>query len=294
MKKITILTVALALVLSGCGSEIPAENRTEEPTQSTEAVQTAPAAEETTLPTFLITEETTVPPETEPAATETESRGETGTVIARSLNVRESPSISGFKVGTLQYGDRVTIFETKPVNGMIWGHIDSGWISMDYVQIGKNPISQQNQKTELPTEPTQAPEQEIVPPVPTEPVFQEEPTETIPQPAETQPPSEQPLPQNPPEESAPTEPVPCLHQWTVIENIPAEYTYEHYVVCSCGERFSDAAAWKTHSESFSGEALLNHTGYASGSDKTEVSPPMVSWKCDLCGSTKTISAWDNP
>lgn len=58
--------------------------------------------------------------------------GQKGTVNASSgLRIRTGPSTSYGIVGYLNYGDRVTIQETK--SG--WGKISSGWISLDYVDL---------------------------------------------------------------------------------------------------------------------------------------------------------------
>lgn len=56
----------------------------------------------------------------------------TGTVIAEGgLRVRAGAGNDYKVVSGLEYGDRVTILETK--NG--WGRIEAGWISMDYVDM---------------------------------------------------------------------------------------------------------------------------------------------------------------
>ena len=300
MKKITIITAVLALTLSGCGNAKPAETEdiflTEAPTQVTEAAETTAAAEEATLPVTEPTEAETQPAETEAVTEPTEPEGESGTVTSRSLNVREGPSISALKVGALKQGDVVTVFETQTVNGMFWGRIDSGWISMDYIRLGGEPIRQQAPDASQPAATEENNWQE--PQTPADPVLpeQNEKPDPIPKPTENQTPPEQtdPAPPQISEEPAPTQPKACQHHWSAVANIPAEYEYSHYVVCVCGTRFPDAAAWQAHSNSYSGEELLSHTGYASGSDKTEVSPAKVTWKCDHCGITKTISAWDNP
>lgn len=81
---------------------------------------------------------------TEPTASSgNEGNGSTGTnvgsaaesgsgnavVIATQLNVRESPTTDSDKVGSLSYGDRVTITDTQ--DG--WGKIAKGWIYLKYV-----------------------------------------------------------------------------------------------------------------------------------------------------------------
>lgn len=50
------------------------------------------------------------------------------------LNVRSGAGTNHSVVGSLGNGARVTILETKTVNGTTWGRISNGWISMDYVK----------------------------------------------------------------------------------------------------------------------------------------------------------------
>ncbi len=56
------------------------------------------------------------------------------TVVADCLCVRKNAGTSNSVVGYLYDGAKVEIFETKNVNGMTWGRISNGWISMDYVK----------------------------------------------------------------------------------------------------------------------------------------------------------------
>jgi uncharacterized protein YgiM (DUF1202 family) len=58
----------------------------------------------------------------------------TGTVnVSDFLRVRSGPGTNYEIVGYLNPNERVTITETTVVDGMTWGKISSGWISMDYV-----------------------------------------------------------------------------------------------------------------------------------------------------------------
>ena len=57
----------------------------------------------------------------------------TGTVNASSLNIRSQAGMSGAVVGGLSNGQTVEILEQMTVDGMTWGRISSGWISMTYV-----------------------------------------------------------------------------------------------------------------------------------------------------------------
>ena len=56
------------------------------------------------------------------------------TVIADCLRVRSEASTTSAIVGYLYAGTKVEILETKTVNGVQWGRISKGWISMDYVE----------------------------------------------------------------------------------------------------------------------------------------------------------------
>lgn len=63
-------------------------------------------------------------PETNTGTTD----GGTYFITASELNIRDSASVNGNRVGSYTEGTKVTILETK--NG--WGRTDKGWISMDY------------------------------------------------------------------------------------------------------------------------------------------------------------------
>ena len=66
----------------------------------------------------------------------TDSDGnETGTVIGNGLNIRSGAGADYPAVGTLNYGDRVTILEQKKVGETTWGKTSKGWISLDYVSM---------------------------------------------------------------------------------------------------------------------------------------------------------------
>ena len=59
----------------------------------------------------------------------------TGTVIGNGLNIRSGAGADYPAVGSLNYGDRVTILEQKTVGDTTWGKISKGWISLDYVSL---------------------------------------------------------------------------------------------------------------------------------------------------------------
>ena len=56
------------------------------------------------------------------------------TVKADCLRVRSAAGTGNSVVGYLYTGAKVTILETTTVDGMTWGKIATGWISMDYVK----------------------------------------------------------------------------------------------------------------------------------------------------------------
>ncbi len=56
------------------------------------------------------------------------------TVTASVLRIRSGAGTTYSVVTTLKKGTKVTILETKTVNGVLWGKTDRGWLSMDYVK----------------------------------------------------------------------------------------------------------------------------------------------------------------
>jgi len=60
---------------------------------------------------------------------------QTGTVIGNGLNIRSGAGSDYPAVGSLNYGDRVTILEEKKVGDTTWGKISKGWISLDFVAL---------------------------------------------------------------------------------------------------------------------------------------------------------------
>ena len=59
----------------------------------------------------------------------------TGTVIGNGLNIRTGAGSDYPAVGSLNYGNRVTILEEKKVGDTTWGKISEGWISLDFVSL---------------------------------------------------------------------------------------------------------------------------------------------------------------
>ncbi len=56
------------------------------------------------------------------------------TVIADCLRVRKQIGTDSRIADLLYYGEQVTVFETRTVDGTVWGRVHKGWICMDYVE----------------------------------------------------------------------------------------------------------------------------------------------------------------
>lgn len=65
----------------------------------------------------------------------TDDGTQSGTVIGNGLNIRSGAGSDYPAVGTLNYGDRVTILEKKNVGDTTWGKTSKGWISLDFVSL---------------------------------------------------------------------------------------------------------------------------------------------------------------
>lgn len=64
----------------------------------------------------------------------TETEGVAGTVTATGLNVRSGAGTNYTRVDILSKGTKVTVYETKTVNGAKWGRIGANrWVSLTYV-----------------------------------------------------------------------------------------------------------------------------------------------------------------
>ena len=69
----------------------------------------------------------------------------TGYVVkCDALNIRAGAGTKYEKVGKLTVGTKVTVLETQKVGSTLWGRIDKGWISMDYIQTGEPPTDTGN------------------------------------------------------------------------------------------------------------------------------------------------------
>ena len=68
--------------------------------------------------------------------TKPETKPQTGTVQVEGggqLRIRKGPGTSYDVVGYLNSGDKVSILQTQKNGTMLWGKLDKGWISMNYV-----------------------------------------------------------------------------------------------------------------------------------------------------------------
>ena len=74
--------------------------------------------------------------DTDNSGNSTDNEGNlTGTVIGNGLNIRSGPGSDYPAVGSLNYGDRVTILEEEKVGDTTWGKTSKGWISLDFVSL---------------------------------------------------------------------------------------------------------------------------------------------------------------
>ena len=143
LRRTLAMIAALTMLLTGLTACKKAPVDTEDPSEST------PPTAATSAPT---TEATTVPETTEAVPSVM------GTVNTNNLNIRTSPSSTSTIVSQLDAGERVAILEQKSSDGVNWGRIEQGWISLAYVtldgQVSDN--ADNDTKTE---DPTKAPAQ---------------------------------------------------------------------------------------------------------------------------------------
>lgn len=97
--------------------------------------------------------------------------GVMGTIVKcfKAVNVRSAPGTGNALVGTILVGSQVEIFEQTERNGVMWGRVAQGWISMEYVQLASEapPITDgtptsPTTPSEEDTKPTTKPEDEAV------------------------------------------------------------------------------------------------------------------------------------
>lgn len=69
-----------------------------------------------------------------------DTKGTNGVVANCSshVNVRSAAGVNNKLVGTLAVGTRVTVTEQTKVNGVSWGHVEKGWVCMDYIKLDSN------------------------------------------------------------------------------------------------------------------------------------------------------------
>ena len=60
-----------------------------------------------------------------------------GTVVncSTGVNIRSAAGTANALIGVAPVGSRVTVTERVTVNGFYWGHIDRGWVCMDYIKL---------------------------------------------------------------------------------------------------------------------------------------------------------------
>ena len=93
-----------------------------------------------TTPEFIQTgpmDTTYVPGETTPEATKPAEQPTLVGVVsgARVLNVRSGPGTEYEKVGELDEGTKIAIYEVQEVGDSLWGRTKMGWLSMNYIEL---------------------------------------------------------------------------------------------------------------------------------------------------------------
>lgn len=93
-----------------------------------------------TTPEFIQTgpmDTTYVPGETTPEATKPAEQPTLVGIVtgARVLNVRSGPGTEHEKVGELDEGTKIAIYEVQEVGDSVWGRTKMGWISMNYIEL---------------------------------------------------------------------------------------------------------------------------------------------------------------
>lgn len=120
----------------------------------------------------------TAPKQEEPEKPETR----TGTVkVSDVLNVRSGPSTGYAIVAQLKNGTKVEILEQKVAGSMVWGKINKGWISLNYVVLDpeKEETSNEPEQTQPPaTQPPETQPPQTEPPA-TKPQEQEPATQSV-------------------------------------------------------------------------------------------------------------------
>ena len=66
---------------------------------------------------------------------DTTVKGSTGYITASSLSIRKGAGSDYAVVGKYKKNDVITVYETKKVGDITWGHTSKGWVSMKHVQL---------------------------------------------------------------------------------------------------------------------------------------------------------------
>lgn len=113
--------------------------------------ETAMETKETTEPPIIIEPpKITEPTEYIQPTTEAAIPAERTGAVRRSvdaLNVRSGAGVGYDIISRLNGGEAVTVYEQTTVDGMTWGNIGYGWVSMDYIVFGVDNSYDNNQKT---------------------------------------------------------------------------------------------------------------------------------------------------
>ena len=102
-----------------------------------------------TTPEFIHTgpiDTTYVPGETTPEATKPAEQPTLVGIVtgARVLNVRSGPGTEYEKVGELDEGTKIAIYEVQEVGDSIWGRTKMGWLSMNYIELEEQDDGKEN------------------------------------------------------------------------------------------------------------------------------------------------------
>ncbi len=89
-----------------------------------------------------------VPGETTPEATKPEAQPTLVGIVtgARVLNVRSGPGTEHEKVGELDEGTKIAIYEVQEVGDSVWGRTKMGWVSMNYIELEEQQTQEKEDK----------------------------------------------------------------------------------------------------------------------------------------------------
>ena len=318
MKKVFFTVLTAVILLTGCTTE--KEIATTDETTVVSCTETYAINVQETYATEIVTEASseTFPTEILETTECLQELREEGYVSSRSgLNIRKLPGTGYPKVGQLKNGTAVIILERKTVGDSEWGRIDQGWVSMDYIVIGKTPkvekqdIHGESGSHDIGSTPSDFDAPTVTLPIPTEgenDVDTSSPTapsteETV-YPDSSEEHTTPDLNQNEdhietdtnnsdePEEPAATE---HTHNWIPIKNLPAEYTTTEIYYCKCGHECGSLEEWYAHRDGFiNSEDIVEHTGWSKDTKKIKTKNEGILWQCEECKLTKTTDFDQNP